>query len=83
MTTELRATRRALVDAEEGSYSPEHFPGSKAWMANKRAANAVDAFDASHPEIKAALKTEREARALAAQPAEDADSQRLFDAGLI
>lgn len=40
-------------------YSPEHFPGSRAWHAQERAECALHAFDAAHPEVVAHLKAVR------------------------
>lgn len=57
----LRMQRSGLAKAEADSYSPEYFPGSREWMANRRAKNALDAFDIAHPEIIEALRAERDA----------------------
>lgn len=47
----LKGQREALVQAEYNTYSPDAFPGSKRWLANKAARDALAAFDAAHPEI--------------------------------
>lgn len=39
----------------------EAFPGSRAWQAHKDACDALAAFDASHPEIFAAIQAEHAA----------------------
>ena len=61
-----RGQREALVMAERGSYSPDAFPGSRQWLANKRAADALAEFDAAHPELVAELKAEADAAKQAA-----------------
>lgn len=47
----LKGQRDSLVQAEYNTYSPDAFPGSKRWLANKAARDALAAFDAAHPEI--------------------------------
>ena len=60
---DLRAERRRLSAAEFNAYSPEHFPGSRKWLAHQAAIEAVNAFDREHPEIIAAIEAERESAA--------------------
>jgi len=55
----LRQHREALAKQEYNSYDPEHFPGSRAWLANKKAANDLKAFDLAHPEVVASINAER------------------------
>jgi hypothetical protein len=57
----LAGQREALAMAEYNTYSPENFPGSAKWRANKRAADALAVFDAAHPEIAAAKEADRQA----------------------
>jgi len=54
-----RAMRAFLAAQEENTYSENHFPGSRKWFENKDAADALRHFDNAHPELKAALDTER------------------------
>lgn len=61
----LEGQREALRIAESDSYSENHYPGSRAWMANQAARKALDAFDAAHPEIANAFKVARAAKAKA------------------
>ena len=70
----LRAQRKALVEAEYNSYDPEAFPGSPQWRKNKAARNALDEFDAAHPEVAAEIKAEAAAKKAAAVAAEAAKS---------
>ena len=56
-----RGQREALVMAEADSYSPDAFPGSRQWIENKKAADALAAFDRRHPEVKAEMDAERAA----------------------
>lgn len=58
----LEGQREVLATAEYNSYSEDNFPGSQAWMINKRAADALAAFDIYHPEILAAIKAARKAK---------------------
>jgi hypothetical protein len=58
----LEGQREVLATAEYDSYSEDNYPGSRAWMANKRAADALAAFDAAHPEIIAAITAARKAK---------------------
>jgi hypothetical protein len=57
----LEGQREALARAEYNSYDPDAFPGSAKWNANKRAADALAAFDEAHTEIKAAVDAARKA----------------------
>lgn len=61
-----RGQRAALAAAERNSYSSDAFPGSHRWLLNKRAADALAAFDAAHPELVAELEAERAAAESAA-----------------
>lgn len=70
MTDELKNQRKVLAEKVSDLYSPEDFPGSKAWRACQQAQRELNAFDAEHPEIIAAIKAERAAADKAA--AEDA-----------
>jgi hypothetical protein len=58
---DLQADRRTLATTEYNLYDPEHFPGSRGWLAHDRAVRALQAFDAAHPEIVAALEVARAA----------------------
>lgn len=58
----LRAAREKLTAAESDSYDPDAFPGSRKWMVNKAARDALGAFDVEHPAISAALEAERKQR---------------------
>lgn len=58
----LLGQRQRLAEAALRSYSPEHFPGSPKWLANKRAVDALAAFDVAHPEIAARIEAERVAK---------------------
>lgn len=66
--SELREERKGLVDEEYNTYSPEHFPGSKAWNRNRAARMAVTAFDSAHPEVIAEIRA-RQAEKAAAEKA--------------
>lgn len=59
---ELTAQRAELAKAEYNSYDPDNFPGSKGWMKNKQARQALAAFDAAHPEILEVNKSAKIAR---------------------
>lgn len=56
MSSPLEIERRALAKADHDLYDPENFPGSPAWMAWKRAEQALNKFDAAHPEIREAIR---------------------------
>lgn len=58
-TQTLQGQREVLVRNEHNTYSLDHWPGSAEWKVNKRAADALAAFDAAHPEVKAAEEAER------------------------
>lgn len=45
----LKGKREALAIEVYNTYSPDDFPGSKRWLAHKRATDALAAFDAAHP----------------------------------
>jgi hypothetical protein len=57
----LMIERRTLANAASNAYSPENFPGSTAWRACRAAEKALDAFDAAHPEVLAAINADRAA----------------------
>lgn len=57
----LEGQRDVLAAAVYDSYSADNYPGSRAWIANKRAADALAAFDAAHPEIVAEITAARKA----------------------
>lgn len=59
MTQDLREQREALADAESNAYSPDNFPGSRRWTIWARHLDALDVFDAAHPEIIATIEAER------------------------
>ena len=63
---DLRSERKRLGNAVSNSYSPTSFPGSAAWRVNFEARQALDSFDAAHPEIiaeiNAEIKAARQAR---------------------
>ena len=63
MDSELRAQREDLADALSMGYSADDYPGSKGWLATQAAQKALDDFDVTHPEIIAAIKAERAAKA--------------------
>ena len=54
--------RELLARECENTYSPEHYPGSRAWQKNKVATDALRAFDDAHPEIVAAINAARAAK---------------------
>jgi len=56
-----RGQRAALVTAEYNTYNPEAFPGSAEWRKNAAARDALDTFDAAHPELVAELEAEAKA----------------------
>ena len=59
----LADQRTILALNIEGSYSPDDFPGSRRWTICKGHQDALDAFDAAHPEIIAAIRAEEKAAA--------------------
>ena len=61
---QLKLDRQALADRAYNTYSPSNYPGSKAWRANMAAEAALEAFDAAHPEVIAAIKAARDAKPL-------------------
>jgi hypothetical protein len=61
---DLHSQYAALVAAEYNSYDPSAFPGSRQWMANKKAAAALAAFEAEHPGIAAEVAAKREEKPL-------------------
>lgn len=44
------------------SHNPEAFPGSAAWREAEEWRKALNAFDAEHPEIIAAIKAAKQAK---------------------
>jgi hypothetical protein len=60
---QLRKQRRQLADNDYNTYSPDDFPGSKRWNEHNAAEKALRAFDAAHPEVKAALQAKKDAKA--------------------
>jgi len=58
----LRMERKRLVKAEANTYSASDHPCSRAAAANREAAQALEAFDLAHPEIKAMLEREEAER---------------------
>ena len=61
----IEGQRAALKSAVENAYSPDSFPGSRAYNAYIAAEKALAAFDAVHPEIIAAAQeatTQRNAK---------------------
>lgn len=65
-THPLRVERLALKRAAADAYSPDNFPGSKAWLDHSAAEKALREFDGAHPEVLASIKAEK-----AAAPAPD------------
>ncbi len=59
----LRIERRRLSQVASDLYSPENFPGSKAWLACSAAEQALKDFDAANPEVLASVKAEKAAAA--------------------
>jgi len=58
----LEGQREKLAREEHDTYSPDHYPGSPAWMKNRKAADALKEFDKAHPEIVAAVNVARAAK---------------------
>ena len=65
---DFKAQRAALIRTASNLYSPDNFPGSKAWQAHAAAEGAVKAFGAQYPEHSAQLKAERTAAKAAKSP---------------
>ena len=59
---DLKKQRKELAEAVFYSYSPEDFPGSKAWCVTQSQQKNLNEFDAAHPEIIAQQTAEMNAR---------------------
>ncbi len=59
---DLKEQRKELAEAVYNSYSPEDFPGSKAWRITQSHQKQLNEFDTAHPEIIAQQTTEMNAR---------------------
>lgn len=65
--------RQILIDNRRRSYTSTAFPGSPRWMAMIQDEQALAAFDAAHPEIKAEMDRQIEERDAARRAADQAD----------
>ena len=70
METNLKNQRRDLAETVYNLYSPDNFPGSRAWIECNNARKELAAFDAAHPEIIAQIKDDQAAKSR--QVADDA-----------
>lgn len=68
----LEGQREILCIAEYNTYSEDYFPGTRKWFINQDARKALEAFDAAHPEIVAAIDAARKAK-------DEADYEALSD----
>jgi hypothetical protein len=55
---DFKSKRSALISSADALYSPDNFPGSKAWLAHSAAEHAVKDLGAQYPEYSAQLKAE-------------------------
>jgi len=60
---DLIMARRELADKVRETYSPNNYPGSKAWTRNQAAIDALAQWDTEHPDVVAEIERRRAAQA--------------------
>jgi hypothetical protein len=59
--------RKELEQRCRDTYSPDNYPGSKAWTRNQAALDALNAYDQQHPEVVAEIQRRRAAKSINTQ----------------